>query len=115
MNPDVPPYKQAFAWSKLVKTWGSLRFDDTLSPSPADVVFKEGAGLECRLRRTKTSGPGKNVETLFAFVSVRCYAAASTWLKTGHVILSKLADFERDYFLPLPSGDFRSTRRVPVE
>ena len=115
INPDVPPYKQAFAWFKLVKTWGSLRFDDTLSLSPADVVFMEGTGLECRLRRTKTSGPGKNVETLFAFVSVKCYVATSAWLKTGHVIWSKLADFERDYFLPLPSGDFHSTRRVPAE
>ena len=112
MDETLPNYKRAFAWFKLPKTWASLRFGDTVSLAPTDAKFQSEFGLECRLRKkTKTPGPGKHVVVLFAFISVESVVIANqAWLETGHKLWSLVADFERDYFLPLPSGDLLSSR-----
>ena len=53
MNEQAPRYVRAFAWFKLVKLWGCLRYSDT-EGMPARAVVVDERGLSARLERTKT-------------------------------------------------------------
>ena len=65
--------------------------------------------MEIFLERTKTSGPGKRVEVLYAYVASECYLAAPDWLAEGHDLWCELTG-SRDFFLPKPSRDLEGTR-----
>eukprot|EP00434_Breviolum_minutum_P007958 symbB.v1.2.007019.t1/scaffold427.1/size208084/1 len=67
---QMPRYVRAFAWFKLFKLWGCLRYADT-EGMPASSVVLEARGLRARLDRTKTSGAGKRLEVLRAFVVIK--------------------------------------------
>ena len=109
---DRELYKRALAWVKLVKVWTGMRFDDTLGVVPS--TFHWGPkGLQAKLERTKTSGPGKRVGWLPIFVSVDAYLVEPRWLEVGREIwASEGFNFSRDYLLPLPSEDLSSCRKV---
>lgn len=62
-DPAYPPFLRGFAWYRLVRIWGSLRFDDTKGVV-MDSVRLSSDGLEGRMERTKTSGAGKRLEIL---------------------------------------------------
>ena len=113
-NESNPPYKRMLAWVKLVRIWGAMRFDDTLHIDPSTLALRE-SGLEFDISSTKTTGPGKRVEVLHAFVSRDAFLAIEEWcsigldffrLVTGHLT--------RDYLLPLPSKDFHNVKAAPV-
>ena len=87
---------RVIAWTKLIKVWGGLRFDDMQKINPENLSMV-GGRMTTTLRVTKTSGPGKRVQELPVCVSEYAYIWDATWLKMGFDILKEQADFERDY------------------
>jgi len=63
--------------------------------------------LEATLSRTKTTGPGKRVDTLPLVVGYGAYLLRPTWLVDGWGLWQSVAPFVRDHFLvkPAPSLD----------
>ena len=107
-------YTRPYAWFKLVKIWGAMRFSDTTG------VKVESAGLDeegwsADLDRTKTTGPGKRVNLVKVFVSKHAYLKGREWLRVGWKLWEQLgfeASLERrDFLLPLPSPDLQHVVR----
>ena len=69
---------------------GLLRFDDLVHLAPADVSLTNGT-LELILRQSKTTGAGKKVEVIHAFVAEGSFLAVPHWLTTGFKIFQKLS------------------------
>ena len=109
MTEDAPVYKRIFAWYKLVKLWGALRWDDTLGCPPSSFRWVETQGLEAEIVRSKTSGDGKRVESQKFFISVHSWLVNETWLKTGLRLFWRTgseANLDlRDFMLPKPNGN----------
>jgi hypothetical protein len=91
-----------------------MRFDDTLHVNP-DEARCDGDGFVARLRQTKTTGPGKRVPLVTAYVGRDAFIAEPHWLTTGFAILQELGSGARDYLLPMPDASFEGFRRAPVE
>merc|ERR1712127_565783 len=95
-------YPRAFAWYRLFRHWSSLRWDDTQALLPGSLE-RRARGVVGKLERTKTSGRGKNQQVLPVFVSDRAFLR-TPWLDAGLVLwMGPPLNFQRDYFLPLPS------------
>ena len=91
-------YVRCFAWFKLLKLWGCLRYGDT-EGMPASALKLEERGLVGRLDRTKTSGAGKKVAVLFFYVSCDAWLLEPSWLETGWQAMSAEAGVsEREFF-----------------
>ena len=69
----LPTYLRGVAWLRLVKIWGTLRFDDTSWLAPSGLHVRDGA-LTATLTRTKTSGAGRRVPELPLAISNECFA-----------------------------------------
>ena len=98
------------SWVKLVKIWGSLRFDDVQKINPESLSMLEGR-MTTTLRVTKTSGPGKRVQELPVCISEHAYIWDARWLKAGFDLLKNEADFDRDYLIPQLDEDWNSFRK----
>ena len=98
------------AWAKLIKIWGSLRFDDLQKINPKFLSFR-GGRMTTTLRITKTSGPGKRVQELPVCISEHAYIWDGSWLKVGFDLLKEGADFERDYLIPRFDEDWCNLRK----
>ena len=59
---------RVWAWAKLIKVWGSLRWSDLQAIIPGELSLVEGR-LVTTLRRTKTSGPNRRVRELPVAIS----------------------------------------------
>lgn len=57
-----------FAFVFLIMVWGTLRCDDCQNVNPMSLALSQ-LGLSFKLRRTKTSGPGKQVGELTGFIA----------------------------------------------
>ena len=58
---------------------------------PATSVVLEARGLRARLDRTKTSGAGKRLEVLHAFVSKSAWLQQEGWLDVGRQLWRDMA------------------------
>ncbi len=67
MNTSVALGMRLVAWLRLLKVFGSLRWDDLQRLRQRDVALRLG-GLAGRLTQTKTSGAGKKVRDLPLFM-----------------------------------------------
>ena len=88
-----------WAWIKLVKVWASLRWSDIQAILLQEICLIEGR-LTTTLRRTKTSGPNRQVKELPVCVSERAYFAKPAWIKTGFDLLQFHVRYKRDYLMP---------------
>ena len=70
--PDAPLGMRVMAWSRLIKIYGTLRWDDLQRLRPGDSALRQ-AGLVGRLSQTTTSGAGKKVRDLPLFVPRHAY------------------------------------------
>jgi len=106
VDPGVAACYRCHAWWHLLALWASLRFDDHRGLAPGSVQLT-ARGLEAVLSRTKTTGPGKRVDTLPLVVGYDAYLVCSAWLVTGWELWQTTAPFVRDHFLvkPAPSLD----------
>ena len=118
ISDEDPIYVRIYAWVLLIRVWASLRCDDTVGVRPAHVRLTE-LGLEGRLDRTKTSGPGRCVRRLHFFVSRQAYVGTQSWLATGYDLWRHTFRYERDYMLPAikaedADGDISWSKRPPA-
>ena len=100
-----------WAWGKLLKVWGTLRWSDLQAIIPGELSLVEGR-LVTTLRRTKTSGASRRVKELPVCISERGYLARSGWLATGFNLLKNHAGYKRDYLLPRLGSDGRLERKM---
>ena len=101
---EVPTYQRMFAFWKLCKAWGCLRFDDHRGwLQHCTTVTRRG--LSTVLVRTKTSGADKAVEALPFSIATGAYLRRPDWLQVGFDLWQRHAAGERDYFLTMPTGD----------
>ncbi|CAE7568785.1 unnamed protein product, partial [Symbiodinium necroappetens] len=82
----------------LLLVWATLRVDDLQNFNPASVLLSQ-IGLKFTLDRTKTSGAGKHVGKLRAFVMRGISLSGFDWIGYGYRLLgTESLKFERDYF-----------------
>ena len=98
------------AWYRLVKCWGTLRYDDIQHLSPHAVRFYGGRFLAI-LYETKTSGPERRQVELPIAITEDSWICNRDWLSVGWRLLRTHADFERDFLLPALSDDFSYFRK----
>ena len=98
------------AWYRLIKCWGTLRYDDIQHLSPQAVRFY-GGRLLAILYETKTSGPERRQVELPIAITEDSWICNRDWLSVGWRLLRTHADFERDFLLPALSDDFSQFRR----
>lgn len=114
MRTSAPRFVRAYAWYRLFKLWGALRFSDT-SGLLFHTMRLESFGISADLARTKTSGPGKKVKLLKVFVSVGAFLKHAQWLPTGWSLWEDMADEvgnrRRDFFLLVPTRSLESCAR----
>ena len=101
---------RAGAFYRLLKCWGTLRYDDVQHMSPQAVRFFSGR-LTTTLYETKTSGPERRQVELPVAVTEDSWICNRDWLRDGWQIFQTHADFNRDYFLPALSDDFSCFRK----
>ena len=114
MDEELTRFVRAYAWFRLMKLWAGLRFSDTKGLA-FNSVRMEDYGLMGVLSVTKTTGPGKKVALLRAYVSAGAWLVDSRWLEAGWAIwgaMSAEKGFgDRDFFLPMPSMDLEGIVR----
>lgn len=101
---------RVLAWTRLIKIWGSLRFDDMQKIKPSELHLTQGR-LTTTLRSSKTSGPGKRVQELPVCVSEHAHVWAAEWIGVGLELLRTHADFDRDYLLPQFNFDWSGFKK----
>ena len=98
------------AWAKLLKIWGTLRFDDLQGMRPREIFFQWGR-LSTILRASKTSGPSRRVQELPVCISEHAYILDHNWLQCGWKLMKDHADFERDYLFPRLNNSWTGFQR----
>ena len=105
MDEDYSRYVRAYAWFRLFKLWGGMRYHDTMGVDFSSIRIDE-YGLHCDLKRTKTTGPGKKVTIVKVFVGHNAYLIERGWLEEGWSLWRAMAmengTWSRDYFLQIP-------------
>ena len=96
-------YARMYAWVRLVKIWGPLRFGDHRGLIPK-LMQVTGAGLRGTLVGTKTSGAGPKCEELYVHIGLGAYIVESSCLEVGWRLWLDVSP-SRDDFLMLPSVD----------
>ena len=104
VDPDKPKYLRIVCWVRLLKIWGSLRYDCHTHMRPQELLLASN-GISTILRRTKTSGGPRRVSELPVHVGKDSFLCNPDWLHKGFKLLQQLAPFERDYLLPRGSRD----------
>ena len=107
VNGDDKLYPRMFAWWKLIKIYGTLRFDDHRGLSPSSLALSDAA-LTGTLTRTKTSGAGKTRQSMPLFVAAGASISGNGWLRVGHQLWEQHASISR--LLRDPS-ELRTRRR----
>eukprot|EP00435_Cladocopium_sp_Y103_P022295 s1532_g5.t1 len=105
MNNRLGRFVRGYAWYRLLKVWGAMRFHDTLGVDFSSIKVDE-YGLQCTLKRTKTTGPGKRVSLVKVFVGFDAWLMEKNWLSEGWKLWKAMAaenmTQNRDYFMQLP-------------
>jgi hypothetical protein len=97
------PCLRVFAWTKLVRTWGSLRSAD-MAGIPSGKVTLNGVCLTGLIEVSKTTGSGKTVGATWFYVSRDCWLVRPDWLEMGFEMFQTFQT-NRKYLLPLPCKD----------
>lgn len=101
---------RAGAYYRLLKCWGTLRYDDIQHLSPSAIRFFAGRFMAI-LYETKTSGPERRHVELPIAITEDSWICNKNWLRDGWALFREYADFERDYFLPALGDDFSFFKR----
>ena len=81
-NVKVPEYKRIYAWWKL-RVWRCMRYDDNLHVDPKTIT-EDGDCVFSPLASTKTTGAGRRVEIIFAYVTRKaCCDMGIGWRSGG--------------------------------
>jgi len=113
VSQTVPEGIRVVAWTRLVKTYGTLRADDLKRLRPQDVSLR-AAGLTGTLTQTKTSGAGRKVRSLPLFVPRVAFLIQPDWLEAGWDLWKVVGPPGRDYFLPRLGADLAHFEDTPA-
>ena len=109
-------YIRLYAWFKLVKLWGMLRWSDTLGIPASRVRFHRKEGLVGEIVRSKTTGVGRRVEVQTFYISDKAWLLSETWLEEGYRIFERFGvearNEKRDFLMARPNkglDGFRSS------
>ena len=102
MDPRATKVHRVFAWARLLKVYGGLRWDDLQRLRPED-LDRRSAGLVGRLIRTKTSGVGRRIRELPLFVPREAFLVEPRWAEVGFDMWRAILPESRDFFLPRPA------------
>ena len=118
MEKTAPRFVRAFAWYKLVKVWGAMRYHDTTGVDFSTMRL-DGFALVANLTRTKTSGPGKKVTVLKLIIGARVYIEEAERLETGWKIWEEISDEagcrDRDFLLTRPGAGLEHSGKSMAE
>ena len=95
------------AWFKLIKLWGSMRFDDAAHLKTSELRFYDGQ-LIGMMHQSKTTGAGKRVRELPIFIAKEAYVLHDDWLAVGFDLVKLQMPRDRTYVFP--EGCFYGTR-----
>ena len=87
------------AWFKLVKLWGSLRFNDAANIKVANMKFYDGC-MSGVMVTTKTTGAGKRVRELPLFIAQDAYVCIHDWLEEGFKLWKSSGRSRAIYMFP---------------
>lgn len=100
----VPIYLRIYAWWRLIRCWGGLRWSDCKFMPPHLARYDE-TGLTCTITQTKVTGPGKKTELIYSYISSAAWILHQDWLESGWNLFQRLGFDSRDFWLPNPSSD----------
>ena len=103
-DPNKPAVLRCYAFWRCLEAWAALRFSDHRGKAPSDCGLNQDA-FRGKLTRTKTTGRDKKVQSRVLHVSRNCWVVNPKWLEEGWTLWQKVAPWERDYFLPVPTRD----------
>ena len=99
------------AFVLLLMIWSSLRCDDVQNIDPSSIKLSQ-VGLRYVLRKTKTSGPGRKVGELHAFVSRIISLSGFDWIAEGVKLLgAETLAWSRDFLCPAFSREWDTPSR----
>ncbi len=102
MDADAVTYDRLICWWTLATCWCTLRFDDHRGMVPAE-LRQTCDGWSFDLRRSKTTGPGKQVAARPCHLSGEAHFGEKAWFSTGLRLWEEAAPFERDFMLCIPT------------
>ena len=102
---------RVIAWVKLVKLWGTLRWDDLQKMVPKELKYF-GGRMTTILRTTKRQVRRSVCVSFRLCISEHAYISSNCWLKTGFDLLKQHGGFERDYLLPKLNTSWTGFRKV---
>ena len=100
-----PLVLRVFAWMRLLKVYGSMRWDDLQRMRPSNVDLRD-IGFVGKLTRTKTTGAGRKVRELPVFVPVEATLSGMPWCAVGYGIWEKYRIKQADFFLLRPAVSY---------
>ncbi|CAE7351322.1 unnamed protein product [Symbiodinium sp. CCMP2592] len=104
-NTSADTWSRFYAFVVLLQVWATLRVDDLQNINPASITLSQ-LGLKMTLDRTKTSGAGKHVGRLQAFVMRGISLSGFDWIGHGYrLVNSEALKFERDFLCVRFCGD----------
>ena len=119
MSPNEARYPRWYAWIKLVKLWGALRWSDLQGVPHEGIELRKDGSLIGRILRSKTSGQGRRVEVVHFFVDSKAFLIHRDWLLTGWKLNADMTDESgmgaRDYLVPKPTPNLQSFRKSMVK
>ncbi len=96
-------YDRLICWWTLLTCWATMRFDDHRGLIPSE-IRDTGDGWNFDLRRTKTTGPGKQVSIRPCHLASGAYFLSREWFPVGLRLWETAAPFERDFMLCVPAA-----------
>ncbi len=99
-------YDRCICWWTLLTCWTTMRFDDHRGVIPSE-IRDTGDGWNFDLRRTKTTGPGKQVSIRPCHLASGAYFRSREWFAVGLRLWETAAPFERDFMLCAPAAGLR--------
>ena len=103
------------AFCGLLMTWLTLRADDLQHVEIKSVRLSQ-VGLKFCLRKTKTSGPGRKVGELFAYISRSAGLSGFDWLAEGmRLLANEQFSWSRDFFCPAMNDSWDVQKNLILE
>ena len=107
-NTSHPPFKRLHSGYMLLKSWGTLRFDDA-QRIRRETLRKIGKFVQTDLLSSKTSGPGKRVRQLPVAVSTEAQLLDLDWLDVFLKLLTKHLPNKSEFLMEQCTSDFERT------
>jgi hypothetical protein len=103
-----------YAGCKLIKVAAAMRWNDTEGIRWGSWMRLK-TGLQATITRSKTTGPGKKVDSMAIHISEHLTFSGRNWVGAWwDLCQDPQLDFARDYLVPLPGSDGKLVRRTPA-